>query len=204
MRKMAMVLVAALCAGAATAQTTDLMITEYVEGSSFNKAIEIFNGTGDTVNLAGYALEVYYNGTTSAVSIALDAVDLLSGDTHVVTHTSFADLSFADQTSTNLNFNGDDAVVLSFNGTPVDRVGRVGEDPGAYWSCGLGNTQNHTLRRLSSVCAGDTDVGGVFDPCVGWQFHPSDTLVGLGFHLADCGIVPNGATSWSALKADFR
>ena len=50
------------------------MLSEYVEGSSNNKAIEIFNGTGATVDLAagGYQLEVYFNGsTTPAAPIAL-------------------------------------------------------------------------------------------------------------------------------------
>ena len=196
---------ALLVAGAASAQTADLMMTEYVEGSGYNKAIEIFNGTGDTVNLSGYALERYSNGGTTPTVIALDAVDLPSGETWVVTHTSFSDLSLADQTSAELNFNGDDAVVLTFNGSPIDRIGRVGEDPGDYWACDAGTTANHTLRRLSSVCAGDTDITGPFDPCAQWSILPSDVLGGLGYHLADCGAVPtDDATSWSGLKASFR
>jgi hypothetical protein len=44
----------------------------------------------------------------------------------------------------------------------------------------------------------------VFDPCGEWQFQSSDTINGLGFHLADCGIVPNGSTSWSSWKAGYR
>ena len=47
----------------------NLLLSEYVEGSSNNKAIEIFNGTGATVDLAagGYQLEVYFNGSATAV-----------------------------------------------------------------------------------------------------------------------------------------
>lgn len=197
---LALVLVAPL----ASAQTSDLMISEYVEGSSYNKAIEIFNGTGDTVNLAGYALERYSNGGTVPTVIALDAVDLPSGETWVVTHTSFADLSLADQTSVELNFNGDDAVVLAFNGAAIDRFGRVGEDPGDAWSCSAGTTANHTLRRLSGVCSGDAAVSDPFDPCVEWSIFASDILSGLGYHLADCGAVDADGESWSGLKASFR
>jgi len=200
-----MILAALLIAGAASAQTNDLMMTEYVEGSGYNKAIEIFNGTGDTINLAGYALERYSNGGTTPTVIPLDAVDLPSGETWVVTHTSFSDLSLADQTSVELNFNGDDAVVLSFNGIPVDRFGRVGEDPGDYWSCDAGTTANHTLRRLSGVCSGDTNVSAPFDPCAEWMILGSDVLNGLGYHLADCGAVPiEDGTTWGSLKASFR
>lgn len=32
-----------------------------------------------------------------------------------------------------LSFNGDDAVVLVYKGTPVDRFGRIGERPEAGW-----------------------------------------------------------------------
>ena len=36
----------------ATAQTADLLISEYVEGSSLNKALELYNGTTATIDLA--------------------------------------------------------------------------------------------------------------------------------------------------------
>ena len=36
--------------GAATPE--DLFFSEYIEGSSFNKAIEIYNGTGSSVDLS--------------------------------------------------------------------------------------------------------------------------------------------------------
>lgn len=193
-----------LAAAAAFAQTSDLMMTEYVEGSGYNKAIEIFNGTGDTVNLAGYALERYSNGGTVATVIPLSAVDLPSGETWVVAHPSFAELSLVDQTSIEISFNGDDAVVLSFNGTPVDRFGRVGEDPGDAWSCAAGTTANHTLRRLTGVCSGDTAISAPFDPCLEWSVFASDVLSGLGYHLADCGAVDADGTTWSAVKASYR
>jgi predicted extracellular nuclease len=38
--------------GQAKAAATDLFISEYIEGSSFNKAIEIYNGTGSDVDLS--------------------------------------------------------------------------------------------------------------------------------------------------------
>ena len=38
--------VANIYAKAEMAVATDLIISEYIEGSSFNKAIELYNGTG--------------------------------------------------------------------------------------------------------------------------------------------------------------
>ena len=194
-------------AGTALAQTTDLMITEYVEGSGNNKALEIYNGTEDVINLGGYAIERYSNGAIIAVSIALNAVDLQPGSAYVITN-SLADaglLGLADQTEANINFNGDDALVLSFGGSMViDSFGVVGEDPGSYWSCPDGNTANHTMRRLSGVCTGDTNTGDVFDPCAEWNFAPVDVISGLGDHIADCGAVVNEAMGWGQVKALFR
>jgi predicted extracellular nuclease len=196
-----------LLSGAALGQTDNLLITEYVEGSGNNKALEIYNGTEDFIDLGSYTIERYANGTTTPVSIALQSVGLDAGETWVIAH-PLADpavLALADQTDGNINFNGDDALVLVFAGTQVvDSFGRVGEDPGDYWSCDFGNTQNHTLRRLSSICTGDTVIDDEFDPCLEWSFFPSDVFTGLGTHIADCGAVGDRLPSWGSLKASFR
>jgi len=206
-RLLFVVAVFCLTAGAAWGQTSDLLITEYVEGSGNNKALEIFNGTEDAINLGSYSIDRYSNGATTATSIPLDAVDLPSGETWVIVNPSAEAnlLALANQTDGNLNFNGDDALVLMFDGSQVvDRFGRVGEDPGSYWSCDDGNTANHTLRRLSSVCSGDTGITEPFDPCLQWSFFGIDVFTGLGTHIADCGAVGNSAPSWGSLKASFR
>ncbi len=191
----------------ARAQTADLIISEYVEGSANNKALEIFNGTEDVVNLGGYAIERYSNGGTVPTSIALTAVDLQPGEVWVVTHT-LADaplLALANQTNAEINFNGNDALVLvADGGRVVDSFGQVGFDPGSYWSCAAGTTQNHTLRRLSSICVGDEDPFDVFDPCDDYTFMPQDTFSGLGYHIADCGAVANENAAWGSVKALFR
>lgn len=200
------VVVALLAAGAAPAQTTDLIISEYVEGSANNKAIEIYNGTTEAVNLGSYTLDRYSNGSTTAVTITLPAINLARGATHVVVHNQAdaALLSLANQVDANLNFNGDDAIVLMHGASVVDAFGRVGEDPGTAWSCAGGTTDNHTMRRLSSVCTGDQNPTDAFNPCVGWVFFAVDTFSGLGSHLTDCGAVGDVLPTWGALKAAYR
>lgn len=56
---------------ASAAAANDLIISEYVEGSSFNKAIELYNGTDAAIDLSGYRLELYSNGS-SAVNTGLE------------------------------------------------------------------------------------------------------------------------------------
>ena len=61
---------------------SDLIISEYIEGSSNNKAIEIFNGTGAAIDLAagGYRLQFFSNGsTTASVTINLNGT-VAAGD----------------------------------------------------------------------------------------------------------------------------
>ena len=55
MRRIALLFAVALLCLPAFAQS-GVFISEYVEGSSNNKAIEIFNGTGAPVNMANYQI----------------------------------------------------------------------------------------------------------------------------------------------------
>ena len=171
------------------AATTDLFISEYIEGGSFNKAIEIYNGTGGDVDLAAglYTLELYSNGSgTVSQSVALSG-NIADGDVFVLAHASAdpAVLAVADVTDSNvINFNGDDVVVLRKDGAVVDAFGQIGVDPGSEWA---GGGQNDTLRRMETVCAGDTNAEDAFDASLEWVTFAQDTFDGLGSHTAVCG-----------------
>ena len=52
---------AGLCVAGNGLCATDLMISEYIEGSSNNKAVELYNGTDQAIDLAAYELAVYFN-----------------------------------------------------------------------------------------------------------------------------------------------
>jgi predicted extracellular nuclease len=95
---------------------SELFISEYIEGSSNNKAVEIYNGTGSSVDLAseGYAIDIYFNGSESPGTRVDLTGTLAPGDVWVLADdgADAAILTVADQTSTSSFFNGDDAVVL--------------------------------------------------------------------------------------------
>ena len=140
---------------AASAAPTDLFISEYVEGSSNNKAIELFNGTGAAVDLAagGYQLQLYFNGSTTATTIALTG-SVAAGDAFVFASASAgaAILAQADQTSGASLFNGDDAIVLRRGTTVLDSIGQVGRRPGHR----VGR-RRHQHRRQHPAPAADRD-----------------------------------------------
>jgi predicted extracellular nuclease len=172
----------------ATAAPTELFFSEYIEGSSNNKALEIYNGTGSAVNLAtaGYNVQMFFNGNpVSTLTINLTGT-VADGDVYVVAQ-SAADatiLAEADQTNGSGWFNGDDAVVLRRGTTVLDVIGQVGFDPGTEWGSGLTSTADNTLRRKDAVEAGDINGADAFTPATEWDGFAADTFDGLGSHLS--------------------
>lgn len=142
---------------------SDLFISEYVEGWSNNKALEIYNPTASPIDLSEYLVIRYSNGATSATSS--NAVQL-SGtigayDVHVAVLEKLdpngtgqeapvwdslqvrADGFYSpDYVASNaMYFNGNDAVQLAKGDISsigsveiIDIFGKIGEDPGDGWS----------------------------------------------------------------------
>jgi uncharacterized protein len=179
-------------AGGAT--STDLFFSEYIEGTGFNKAIEIFNGTGGPVDLAagGYTLELYSNGApTPSQSVALTGT-VAEGDVYVVSRADAdpALVAQIDQLAPAVaNWNGDDAVALRKAGALVDVIGQIGFDPGTEWGTGDTSTADNTIRRKPGIDAGDTNGGDAFDPAAEWDGFPINTFDGFGTHrfTVSCG-----------------
>lgn len=192
---LALVAPVALTPTPASAATSDLLISEYVEGSSFNKALEIYNGTGAAVDLAagGYRLELYSNGNSTTSGTLNLTGSLAAGDVLVVANpqANAAILAVTDvQSGAVANFTGNDTLVLrkgGAGGAVVDSLGQLGVDPGTEWGTGLTSTADNTLRRKADVCTGDTTPGDAFDPSAQWDGFAVNTVDGLGAHTATCG-----------------
>ncbi|WP_392543800.1 ExeM/NucH family extracellular endonuclease [Oryzobacter telluris] len=180
---------------ASAAAPTELFISEYVEGSSQNKALEIYNGTAAGVNLAdqGYNVQFFANANTAAgLTIALTGT-VAPGEVFVLAQASAdaAVIAVADQQNTSTSwYNGNDTVVLRKGTTVVDSLGQIASNPTTEWGSGLTSTADNTLRRKASICAGDTDPTNAFDPSVEWNGFANNTFDGLGSHTSDCGGTP--------------
>ena len=201
----ALVTVAGLgvAAAPALAAPTELLISEYVEGSSNNKALEIYNGTGAPISLSGYDVQMCFNGAVAcSLTIPLNPVSLAAGDVYVLAQSAAtaAILAQADQTNGSGWFNGDDAVLLRKAGVVIDSFGQRGFDPGTEWGTGLTSTADNTLRRKSSVENGDTTDLDVFDPALEWDGFAVDTFDGLGAH-GDNEVAPSVASTTPAVNA---
>jgi hypothetical protein len=160
----------------------DLLFSEYIEGSSNNKALEIYNPATFPINLANYSIEVYVNGnTTPTNTLSLSGI-LQPGNVYVIANSSAdaAILAVADTTASVCNFNGDDAVVLLNSGTPADIIGEIGFDPGTNWPVsGSAATSEYTLLRDSAVTSPETNWTVASQQWIGY---PQNTFIYLGWH----------------------
>lgn len=157
----------------------DLFFSEYGEGSSNNKWLEIYNPTAEAIDLSAYKIILYSNGKTNAQNTLELSGTLNPGEVYVV-YNSKADQAIQDAGDWShdvTNFNGDDAVGLYKGETLIDLIGVIGERPKNSWPAGSGSTLDHTLVRKATVGAPSP----VFNP-EEWEAYPQDTFDYIGSH----------------------
>lgn len=171
-----------------------VFISQYVEGTGNNKAIEIYNGTLSNLDLAAgtYVLQQYNNGATSVSTNIFLSGTIPSGGTLVVGRPSDPVAYAPDAaisglpnlwTNKSLTFNGDDVVVLRSGGATgavLDRVGQVGTNAtSSLWSRSV---RNRTLSRKQTVFTGTVGAVTAAFPLAEWESAAGDTFDGLGSH----------------------
>ncbi len=184
----------------AGAATTDLIISEYGEGSGFNKYIEIYNGTGASVDLSDYEVwRISNGGNWPEATIPLSGT-LNDGEVLIVYNpgnsttpvspviSSAGDLQIS---SGNLSHNGDDAIGLAKNSTLIDAVGEDGADPGSGWDvAGTTNaTADHVIVRKDTVCSPNTNwtaSRGTNTTDSEWIVLNNEDWSNIGIHTASC------------------
>ena len=162
-----------------TGTATDLLFSEYIEGSSNNKALEIANNTGSSVSMSIYTIKKQTNGAGSwSTGLALSGT-LSSGSKYVIVNSSISSTCFLTSaanistTATELTFNGNDAVGLFKNGVLIDIIGT--------FSGGTANfAADVTLRRKSTVTSPTT----TFNLSSQWDSYTTDTCNNLASKIA--------------------
>lgn len=193
----------------------DIFISEYVEGTNNNKAIELYNPTNTTIDLgagnyqmgrdrdgAGNPMLMAITGVMPPHSVRVFALDKRdpNGTGNEIPLDS-ALINAADtflnpvyvQSNSPMYFNGDDAFVLiKGTATILDIIGKIGEDPGEAWYVPSDPTtrywtKDQTLIRKSDIQQGVTTNPSVFDPSLEWDSLEVNTFSQLGQHLCLCG-----------------
>lgn len=165
-----------------------LIISEYVEGSSNNKAVELYNCGSPDITLDDYALCLESNDADVTSGDGCTQHQPLSGtlandDTLVLCNGQFTDPNSAcDQNSNVTFFNGDDRLFIyeddNDNGsydhgtdTVVDAFGDLGDEPDSTIWGGV------TYDRCDFT---PHDGAGGFDASALYSEEPEDTFDGLG------------------------
>jgi hypothetical protein len=227
MKKFLLAILSLGSAAFAHAQCTELFFSEYVEGSSHSKALEIYNPTSSPIALSNYEIIRFSNGSSSPVdSIPLtgtiaahDVWVVVNGQATPDVNGAFCDpalMAMGDQVgppqyvtgTAVMYFNGDDALVLVKIAprTFVDIFGKIGEDPGTAWTDvfpytdaqGAWLTINHTLIRKPTVTQGVTVNPATFNTFAEWDTLPENTWTNLGMHNSICNL-----SAVHEIKADF-
>jgi len=189
----------------AASQATTIIISEFAEGSSNNKYIELYNGTANPVDLSFFSLSSCNNGCDvfgefdfpNNITFAPGTI-LPSGGTYVIAHGSSDPiiLAVADQTFNFLS-NGDDVYALTLAGatannyTIIDILGDLQGDPGTNWAvAGVSpGTQNNTMVRKPNICVGNPNElasFGVDSLSSEWWVFPSNYWDSLDMHTDNC------------------
>ncbi|MCH9684645.1 MAG: hypothetical protein K0V04_24630 [Deltaproteobacteria bacterium] len=154
--------------------------SEYVEGTSNNKAVEVYNPTGSAFDLDDCVVQIYRGGNPAVGDTMRLAGSLAAGDTLVLCDDNADDLGPCDLINTRNFWNGDDTVVLTCGGVAFDVLGQIGFDPGAQWNVGGVSTLNQTLRRNCGVETGDPEGTDEFDPSAQWSSFAVNDFSDLG------------------------
>lgn len=168
----------------------DLFISTYVCGSSWNKALELYNGTGKTIDLSKYSLQKQSNGSGSFGSTYKLSGMLDNKKSIVLVNKQCTNSDLLSKATllvdTILQFNGNDAVRLLRNGLPIDMVGAADAGADVIWGYQV------TLQRKADV----THPISTYDETE-WDRLPNDSFSMLGNH------VMNVAGSSHYLLKDF-
>lgn len=175
----------------------DLFFSYYMEGSSNNKALAIFNGTSRSINLNDYKVVLYNNGGTAPYrTINLSGV-LPHGESFVIVHSSFAlgtlkeDIESKEVlglVSGSLVHNGNDSFELFNKDQLIDRIGTFGVNH--FFG------ENVSYKRSAIVNSGNvtnwTDSNRFSFENGEWNSLGLDTIEGITNHYFDkMGYGPN-------------
>lgn len=143
------------------AVASNLFISEYGEGSTGDKKyVEIFNGTGNAIDLANYKIRRSANGGGwNATSYSFPvSTTLANNSTFVLAHNP-DDVLYAHDYQSFCQWNGNDAIGLFKNDLLIDVLGTPNTDPGNGWTvAAIGvATKDHILVRKSTVTTPNTD-----------------------------------------------
>lgn len=193
---------------------SDLFISEYGEGSGGNKKyVEIYNGTGNSVDLLDFTLKRSVNGggwESTAYSFPT-STSLLNNSTFVLANNATDVIGANAYSSAFCVWNGDDAIGLFKNDVLIDVIGAPDIDPGSGWPvAGVDNaTVDRILIRKTAINSPNMDwasSAGTTDENSQWivsdfTYNSTDQTTNLGSHTMSGGSTQSFVSGFENLDA---
>ncbi|MDO5616486.1 MAG: endonuclease, partial [Cruoricaptor ignavus] len=153
--------------------SSDLFISKYIEGTGYNKAIEITNKTGHEVNLNNYRLRIETYITQYFMSTPFELEGVLPNNSSVVIMHPFADFSCYKTEDARFVTN---SPAMGFGGSHYVEIARGGRTVDAVGTRGIQNSlANISLYREESISQPNTSFLQSE-----WQEHPANYCENLG------------------------
>ncbi|MBC7557402.1 MAG: endonuclease [Chryseobacterium sp.] len=153
----------------------DLIFTKYLKGTGDNKALEITNKTGHSVNLDSYSISIQFKGTAYYFADPLQLEGKVAdNETFVMMNVKSAFSCYKPSQAKfvsgapSLTFNGSNFLSLRYKSTTVDALGALDTD-------NFNDLGNVSLYRLNNVKQPTTTFN-----IAEWQKNPSDYCENLG------------------------
>ena len=154
---------------------TELFFTEYIEGSSNNKVLEITNKTANAIALANYTIKKQSNGAGAWSTGFTLSGTLLANGKYVIVNSAIATTCYnsasanVSTSASEMTFNGNDAIGLFKNGILIDIIGTFNGGTANF-------SVDETLRRKATVFAPST----TFNKTTQWDVFAVDNCTGIG------------------------
>ena len=128
---------------------SNVLISEVVEGSDFNQAVELYNMSDKDISLKGYSLGIFYNGEkTPKTTVELEGT-IKPQSTFIISHPKADEeiISKSGQTSESLFYRGNQPIALMKGNKIIDIVGYIGHTDAMIQDVSLVRKTSHFESR---------------------------------------------------------
>lgn len=173
-----------------------LFISEYVEGSGNNKALEIYNPSSAAINMAGYRLVQYNNGGDTVRYTFNLSGTINPYDVYVVVNSQGNNTikALGDTITSNslMSFNGNDVIaLLSPANDTLDRIGIIGVSTDITFADSAAVNSSYVRNVWVQEGTKDWAIG-----TTQWTRFGVDVF-SLGGHLSTCAVVADTLVSFA-------